>query len=137
MSSRLHELMDQSNLLSEEGRHEEAIELALAAWALLPQPQAEHEDFGWVVESLIASFFDLQRYDEAEQWARVFLSGKEADNLPVGDYFWLGKICFEQNRLEEARHYFQLAYAEDPYAFEDEPKKYRQFFKQAQAGQGG
>ncbi|MDO5679527.1 MAG: tetratricopeptide repeat protein [Pelistega sp.] len=123
-------LMDQSNLLSEQKKYDDAITLAMQAWNLLPAPKESSEYFGWVVNSLINDYFDQKKYAQAHEWALEFVKGKKYRQVTDGEYFWLAIINYEMGNYDEAFEYFQKELREDKYAFENAPKKYVKFFNE-------
>lgn len=121
-------LMNKSNELSEAGKYNDAINLALQAWPLVTEKNRENGFYVWVIESLIGDYFQAKDYDGAERWAVELVKNKDSSEMPSGDYFWMGKIKFEKGELEQAYQWFEKAYQEDDLAFKGEPKKYLDFY---------
>lgn len=126
-NEKISNLMDRSNDLSTAGKYGEAVKLALQAWPLIEEKSRENGFYIWVIESLINDYFRGGNYDEAKKWASELIANKDPSEMPSGDYFWMGKIEFEKNNLDDAFAWFEKAYQEDDLVFKGESKKYLDF----------
>ncbi|BFM11601.1 hypothetical protein R50072_17540 [Simiduia litorea] len=96
------------------------------AWVLVPKPQTQFAEAGWILTALCDAYFRLARLPQALEAANSALFCPKAEQ----NYFVLfrkGQIMLDQGELAKARAILHKAYSHGGAAlFEQENSKYRE-----------
>lgn len=121
-------LVESGNLQQDDKKLNEALDIYLKAWGLIPDPKSEWELSSWVASCLFTLYFDLSNFKMAKEWAKIALENcdSEINTAPLID---LGMVCYELGQNDEAIKYVDKAYQYgQARAFQDRPKKYLNYY---------
>ena len=127
-------LVEQGNEAHNNKKYPSALSNYQQAWDLLPVPKAEWEMLSqWISSAFFYTFFDMQDYINAKNWAEIELEARTSD-IDTGPLINLGMAYKELGQDDQAYHFFSKAYqyGKDR-AFKERPKKYLDFYKKKAA----
>jgi tetratricopeptide (TPR) repeat protein len=132
LAAELMTIMASGNALDEQDRKTDAQALYQQAWDALPEPKLEWVPLSsWVTGSLFNLHFDQGDFQTARQWAQRMLESRESD-IDTGPWVNMGMACLELGQRAEAYRYFEDAHrVGKARAFQDRPKKYLDFYRDA------
>lgn len=93
------------------------------AWLLIPKPQTEYVEAGWVLTAIGDTYFKLKQFEQAAESLTSALYCPESDKSPFLQ-LRLGQCLYELGRIPEARKYLLHAYQTSPDLFDNEPPNY-------------
>lgn len=111
------------------GQDELAQKRYVEAWNMLPEPRHQWDSSRIMALDAVKFHLQARRFDQALAWL------EEADKAAEGNQnssnlLWLGKIRFEQGRLDEAHRVFaELVKTWRERPFQGEDPKYLDFYK--------
>ncbi len=82
------------------------------AWTLLPKPQSQWQEAGWVLTAMGDCYFAKADFSNGIESLRSALHCPKAANNPF-IHMRLGQCLFEAGQLQEARHHLQHALEHD------------------------
>jgi tetratricopeptide (TPR) repeat protein len=116
----------------DQGEFKTALRHFYSAWTLLPKPQSQWEQAGWILTALGDAYFAKGEYDNASEALRSALHCPKALGNPI-IHLRLGQCLYELNDSSSALQQFELVCShggED--LFQQELPKYYQFLSQHQ-----
>lgn len=106
--------------------YQAALRLFYQAWLVLPKPQTEWAEAGWVLTAIGDSYFRLGRYQPGCEALSSALCCPDMEQAPFA-YIRLGQCLWELGGEEEGRTALMRAYQlAQMNIFEGENEKYRQ-----------
>lgn len=130
LSKCIDSLIDRSNEEYDKGRYLESIEILEDAWHRLPEPKGGYSESYYIASDISEICIKLNKLEEAKKWSdELFKCGLH--RIDSGERELLaGKVAFESSEFDMAKKYFTIANEKsEGRCFEDESKKYIQFFK--------
>jgi|TARA_B110000908_G_C10261475_1_gene459574 tetratricopeptide (TPR) repeat protein len=100
------EICQQGYLLFDNGNFKSAIRQFYSAWTLLPKPQTQWEEAGWILTALGDAYFNKGDFDNGREALRSALHCPKASGNPF-IHLRLGQCLFELGELGLARTHFQ------------------------------
>lgn len=94
--------------LYDDGDFAKALRTFYQAWILLPKPQNQYKEAGWVLTAIGDCYFRLKQFKQAEEALRSALACPGTQNSPFV-HLRNGQILFELGREDEAAQVLQLA----------------------------
>lgn len=95
------------------------------AWLIIPKPQTEHAEAGWVLTAIGDSYFRLKQFEQGAESLQSALCCPTAEQSPFVQ-LRLGQCLWELGRHAEARKYLFHAYqGQGGSLFTAEPPQYR------------
>ncbi|MCG8337752.1 MAG: hypothetical protein MJE63_24910 [Proteobacteria bacterium] len=130
LKKQVDELMDKSNQEYDKQDFPKSIEYLADAWDILPKPKGSWDDSFYIALYLSETYLLMEDYKKAEDWAETIFDCA-LNRIDSGEReFLLGKVAFESGKETEAKNYFKIAdQKSESRCFEDQDKKYHQFFK--------
>lgn len=101
------------------------------AWGKLPNDKYLFDDSYHISRYLTMSYQQLGKMEDAKHWA--FINMKcDPERADIGEKeFLVGQIFFELNNVDEAIHYFKIAYKKSKgLCFKNQDTKYHKFYKE-------
>jgi hypothetical protein len=100
-------------------------------WESMPNEKYENEDKSVLALFLFPEYISLSLFEKASKWIDILLMDRQDDPSQVGLY--KGILTFEQNILDDAYRFFDMAYKDSKERiFKDEDPKYLNFYKNPQ-----
>jgi tetratricopeptide (TPR) repeat protein len=129
------QLCQQGYELFDQGDIKTALRRFYAAWNLLPKPQTQWEQAGWILTALGDAYFAKGEFNNAIEALRSALHCPKALGNPI-IHLRLGQSLFESNELHSALEQFELVVTNGgSNLFEQEPPKYRKLLEQLSEAQ--
>ena len=108
----------------DKGDYKAAIRRFYTAWTLIPKPQTQWQESGWVLTALGDAYFKKSDYLNGCEALNSALHCPECDGNPFV-HLRLGQCYFELNELKKAKRQFQRVIDQQGQAlFEQENSKY-------------
>ena len=108
----------------DKGDYKTAIRNFYSAWTLIPKPQTQWQESGWVLTALGDAYFKKGDYSNSCEALNSALHCPECDNNPFV-HLRLGQSYFELNAIEDAKkHFQQVLDQQGKLLFEQEHSKY-------------
>jgi tetratricopeptide (TPR) repeat protein len=128
---KLRQLCQQGYQQLDAGNSKQAIRLFYCAWTLLPKPQTQWQEAGWVLTALGDAYFKKADYKNGEQALLSALHCPKALGNPI-IHLRLGQCLYEMGDLPKALEQFQQVVQYGGTAlFSTEENKYLQHLKTA------
>ena len=91
------------------GEYRAALRLFYRAWTLIPKPQVDFEESGWVLSAIGDSYFKLQQFQQGRE---ALVSALHCDNMRSNPFVHLrlGQCLYEEQQLESATKHLQYAW---------------------------
>lgn len=131
LKEKIQTLIDESLDVYSDDSIDECIELLEKAWSLVPDPKENWEEGYLVTHEIFETYFIACEFELAHKWAEIYLKCDEKHRNFGDAEFYLGKMAYEEEELDKARKYFEIADKKSGgrvWPGEDEPKYYK-FFK--------
>lgn len=94
------------------------------AWLIIPKPQTEHVEAGWVLTAIGDAYFRLRQFAQGYESLQSALCCPKADEPPF-IHLRLGQCLWELSREAEARKFLYHAYkAAGDQIFDNEDARY-------------
>lgn len=123
----VQKLLEKADRLIEGGLYEQAIEVALKAWRIIPRTRAQTDLSGRVSASLFHSCVKLMKYDAAENWLATAWR-YEATDIDATEVMLTGIALFERQDFIGAAYCFRYLFFHDKHEFERHPLRYLEFY---------
>ena len=115
-------------------------DLLIEAWNLYPEPKDNWNEAYSLAKELFSAYLLDADFSNAKKWLNAMIANNNKLQHFYGDLeFNIGKYKFETGLYSEALEYFMIATKEGGGMryFEDEDKKYREFYKSPEKIQAG
>ncbi|WP_101760358.1 tol-pal system YbgF family protein [Oceanicoccus sp. KOV_DT_Chl] len=103
----IRQLCEQGYLHFDQGDTKAAIRTFYSAWTLLPKPQTEWEQAGWILTALGDAYFAKGDFNSGREALSSALHCPKAAGNPV-IHLRLGQCEFELGALDNAQQQFEL-----------------------------
>ena len=124
VTDKIRDLCQQGYQSFDSEDHKTAIRHFFSAWTLLPKPQTQWQEAGWVLTALGDAYFAKSDFQNGEQALLSALHCPDAKGNPI-IHLRLGQCLYELGNTEAARLQFQHAIDSGGKAlFEREDEKY-------------
>ncbi|ARN76510.1 hypothetical protein BST96_19585 [Oceanicoccus sagamiensis] len=107
MADKTRELCQQGYTLFDSGDIKGAIRSFYSAWTLIPKPQTQWQEAGWVLTALGDAYFTKGDYDNGREALMSALHCPKAMGNPI-IHLRLGQCFFELGQTEKAAQQFDL-----------------------------
>lgn len=124
LAERVRDLCQAGYALLDSNQPEAALRQFYQAWTLIPAPQADHEESGWVLTAIGDAYLSSQKYPLAIEALRSASCCHKATHNPL-IRFKLGQALYEQGETDKAG--IELAKALETGGdriFDGQPRKY-------------
>lgn len=110
LSKKYMKLMDKANTLYEKEELYQEREVLFEAWDILPENKYIYDESYWIVVFIIDLSIKLHDMNTASEWVdKIFKC--DLERIDDGDReMWAGKVAYELQKIDEAQHYFEIAY---------------------------
>jgi len=107
LSKRVHELCKEGYSAYDKSLYKEAIRHFFRAWTLIPKPQHQYPEAGWVLTALGDAYF---RKGDNTLAIESLSSAIHCANIGENPFIQLrlGQAYYESNEMDKARQHFQL-----------------------------
>lgn len=78
-------------------------------WNTIPNPKYFWDSSQSTIKIISKFYFESENYEESEKWARELLNCKLLPN-DANPYIYIGKSCFEANKIECAKENLAKAF---------------------------
>src|SRR5690554_6694751 len=95
--------------LYDRGEYRLALRAFYQAWLLIPKPQSDYAEAGWVLTAIGDAYFKLGQFEPGSESLQSALCCPEADKSPFLQ-LRLGQCLWELAREAEARKFLYRAY---------------------------
>lgn len=129
---KVDELIELAYEAEQSGSIDKALDLYAKAWDLYPEPKEKWTEAYNTAKYIHGTYMDIKNYPEAKKWLNQMIKDNNINHDYHGELeFMIGKYKYETGSYEEALEYFRMATKEGGGMryFEDEDKKYREFYK--------
>ena len=124
LTEKIKSLCSKGYVLYDKEQYREALRLFYQAWTLLPKPQTDHEQAGWVLTAIGDCYFKTEQWEQGKQ---SLTSALHCPNLKDNPFIHLrlGQCLLELEGKENAQIYLRQAYNKGGRdLFQDEAPKY-------------
>ena len=124
--SHLKHLCANGYRLYDQRDYKEALRIFYQAWLLLPKPQSQWYEAGWVLTAIGDTYYRLGQYEQGKE---ALLSAQHCQNIDDNPFvnLRLGQCLFELGEHGAARRALNRAYTlGGSELFQPEDKKYRE-----------
>ncbi|MDO3382522.1 tetratricopeptide repeat protein [Gilvimarinus algae] len=111
--------------LYDSGNYRLALRSFYQAWLLIPKPQTEYVEAGWVLTAIGDAYFRLGQFEPGCESLVSALCCPQAEQSPFLQ-LRLGQCLWQLGRAPEARKYLFHAYQASPDLLDSEPSCYLQ-----------
>lgn len=111
--------------LYDSGEYRLALRSFYQAWLLIPKPQSQYTEAGWVLTAIGDTYFRLNQHEQGAESLTSALYCPEAEQSPFVQ-LRLGQCLLELGRTPEARKYLLHAHTHNATLFDSEAPRYRQ-----------
>ena len=106
-------------------QYSKCIEELEQLWNNIPHPKHKTQNSYMIISYFTKILFEMNRTDEALEWALIGLQYNGTRNLGGEGEFQVGKIAYETNRIELAKDMFTISRKKSGKRyFKDEKKEY-------------
>ena len=106
--SKIRELCYQGYMQYDERDYRRALRTFYQAWLLVPKPQTDWREAGWVLTAIGDAYFKIHQYTQSSEALRSALLCPAAKQSPF-IHLRLGQCYFEQGDDDKAHDYLQKA----------------------------
>ena len=125
LSRQVRRLCADGYRLYDSGEYRLALRSFYQAWLIIPKPQTQYAEAGWVLTAIGDGYFRLKQYEPGAESLQSALCCPTAEQSPFVQ-LRLGQCLWELGRHAEARKCLFHAYqSQGETLFESEPPRYR------------
>lgn len=125
IATKTREICQQGYQLYDSGDIKSALRQFYSAWTLLPKPQAQWEEAGWILTALGDAYFAKGDFESGREALSSALHCPKAPGNPF-IHLRLGQCLFELGEFNDAQTHFQrVREGGGAELFAKEPRKYR------------
>ncbi len=125
IATKAREICQQGYLLFDDGDIKSALRQFYSAWTLLPKPQTQWEEAGWILAALGDAYFTKGYFESGREALSSALHCPKASGNPF-IHLRLGQCLFELGELNDAQTHFQrVGEGGGAELFAKEPLKYQ------------
>ncbi|HEB28036.1 MAG TPA: tetratricopeptide repeat protein [Porticoccus sp.] len=107
IAEKARDLCQQGYQLFDQGDVKTALRRFYSAWTLIPKPQTQWQEAGWILTALGDAYFTKGDFDNGREALMSALHCPKALGNPV-IHLRLGQCLFELDQPEQAAHQFNL-----------------------------
>ena len=130
LGKEIQNLMDDSNKKYDDAKYNEAIDLLIKAWDLLPNNKNEYDESFLIVWGILNISIQIKNIDIMNSWVnKIFDADPERGDTGERD-MWAGRVAYESGNLDKAKEYLEIAEKKSGgRCFGNKDKKYKDYIK--------
>lgn len=107
LTEQIRDLCQQGYLLYDQQDYNSAIRRFFSAWTLLPKPQSQWREAGWILTALGDAYFAKGNYESGREALTSALHCPDTQHNPI-IHLRLGQCLYELKDLSGAAHHFSV-----------------------------